>query len=101
MTLISLHKSLLTHPFSSSFAPVYKFAPELDSLAFKIANQARDIWHAGDAPWRKRTAYLNYAAGDETAEQLYGYESWRLERLRALKKKYDPNGKLVFFNPFN
>ncbi|KAI4212331.1 MAG: hypothetical protein LQ351_004901 [Letrouitia transgressa] len=84
-----------------SFAPVYKFAPELDSLAFKIANQARDIWHAGDAPWRKRTAYLNYAAGDETAEQLYGYESWRLERLRALKKKYDPNGKLVFFNPFN
>ena len=83
----------------SAFDPVYPFNPAHDSLAYEIANKARDIWHAGDAPWRKRTAYLNYAAGDETVEQLYGHESWRLEKLRALKKKYDPKGKFGFYNP--
>lgn len=34
--------------------------------------------------------YQNYAHGDEPLESLYGYEAWRLERLRALKRKYDP-----------
>jgi hypothetical protein len=35
-------------------------------------------------------AYVNYARGDENPEALYGYEKWRLERLRALKRKFDP-----------
>ncbi len=37
--------------------------------------------------------YQNYAHGDEPLEALYGYEAWRLERLRALKRKYDPLNK--------
>ena len=30
---------------------------------------------------------------------LYGYEPWRLEKLRGLKKVYDPKGKFNFYNP--
>jgi FAD/FMN-containing dehydrogenase len=44
-------------------------------------------------------AYVNYAYGDEGAEALYGYEPWRLERLRALKAQYDPHGKFDYYNP--
>ena len=32
-------------------------------------------------------------------ETIYGYEPWRLEKLRSLKKKYDPNGQFDYFNP--
>ena len=33
-------------------------------------------------------AYVNYAHGDETEEDWYGHESWRIHRLTTLKKKY-------------
>ncbi|KAK7932021.1 hypothetical protein PG985_002733 [Apiospora marii] len=42
--------------------------------------------------------YMNYAHGDEPLEAMYGYEPWRLERLRKLKARYDPHG---YFNHFN
>ncbi|KAI5855067.1 hypothetical protein GGS23DRAFT_618979 [Durotheca rogersii] len=46
----------------------------------------------------KQYVYMNYAHGDEPLESMYGYEPWRLERLRKLKGKYDPHG---FFNHYN
>ncbi|KAL8737287.1 MAG: hypothetical protein Q9181_001841 [Wetmoreana brouardii] len=82
-----------------SFAAGYARSIASDALALDFGNQARRIWHAGDTPGRNVTAYLNYANGDETVEALYGYESWRLDRLRGLKKKYDPYNKSRFFNP--
>ncbi|KAL8714690.1 MAG: hypothetical protein Q9225_006538 [Loekoesia sp. 1 TL-2023] len=84
-----------------SFAPVYAPSKVSDAIAFDFADRARQIWHAGDTPGRGITAYLNYANGDETTEALYGYESWRLERLRALKKQYDPYNKFRFYNPIH
>ncbi|KAL8703191.1 MAG: hypothetical protein Q9201_003610 [Fulgogasparrea decipioides] len=84
-----------------SFAPVYARSTASDALALDFANQARRIWHAGDTPGRNVTAYLNYANGDESVEALYGYESWRLDRLRGLKKIYDPYNKFRFFNPIH
>ncbi|GME25721.1 FAD linked oxidase [Neofusicoccum parvum] len=48
--------------------------------------------------------YVNY--GNTTAtvrdpvEALYGYEPWRLEKLRALKMKYDPDGMFSWYQPF-
>lgn len=48
---------------------------------------------------RKLRAYVNYANGDETEQALYGYVPWRLRRLRALKKKYDPFGRFNFYGP--
>ncbi|KAL8947996.1 MAG: hypothetical protein Q9222_005778 [Ikaeria aurantiellina] len=82
-----------------SFAPVYPPSAASDAIATDFSNKARDLWHAGDTPGRKRTTYPNYANGDETLESVYGYESWRLERLRGLKNKYDPHNRFRFYNP--
>lgn len=46
-------------------------------------------------------AYVNYAHGDETLEEVYGYEAWRVARLRALKEKYDPLGRFGFYAPIS
>ncbi|RYP28803.1 hypothetical protein DL768_011224 [Monosporascus sp. mg162] len=66
-----------------------------------------DAWVRG---WRERlidpehsgydqqATYVNYGHGDESLEAMYGYEPWRLERLRNLKRRYDPHG---FFNHYN
>jgi hypothetical protein len=43
--------------------------------------------------------YMNYAHGDETLQELYGYEPWRLARLEALKSKYDPYRRFDFYSP--
>lgn len=44
-------------------------------------------------------AYVNYAYGDESTESIYGYEEWRLEKLRALKKEWDPRGVFRWYHP--
>ncbi|KAL9596385.1 MAG: hypothetical protein Q9219_005820 [cf. Caloplaca sp. 3 TL-2023] len=82
-----------------SFSPVYPPSKSSDKIALDYGNKVRDIWRAGDIPGRPFTAYPNYAAGDEPVEALYGYESWRLERLRALKQQYDPHNSFRFYNP--
>ncbi|KAI0390143.1 hypothetical protein F5Y17DRAFT_82978 [Xylariaceae sp. FL0594] len=43
--------------------------------------------------------YLNYAHGDEPLQAMYGYEPWRLDKLRTLKAKYDPHAFFSHFNP--
>lgn len=45
-------------------------------------------------------SYVNYAYGNEGPEAWYGYEPWRLEKLRALKAEYDPEGRFSFYAPF-
>ena len=52
-------------------------------------------------PARPLSAYINYAHGDEPLEAIYGYEPWRLERLRSLKKQYDPDFRFKFYNPIS
>ncbi|KAL1605077.1 hypothetical protein SLS60_004620 [Paraconiothyrium brasiliense] len=49
----------------------------------------KDEWHA----------YVNYAAGDEEVEEVYGRERWRVEKLRELKWRWDPCNRLRFFAP--
>lgn len=41
--------------------------------------------------------YVNYANGDESQEAVFGYDPWRLQRLRDLKKRYDPLGRFNFY----
>ncbi|KAG4431573.1 FAD-linked oxidoreductase alt4 [Cadophora sp. M221] len=47
--------------------------------------------------------YVNYGNTTSTmkdpAEALYGYESWRLEKLRSLKGKYDPENVFRWYQP--
>lgn len=47
--------------------------------------------------------YVNYGNTTSTMpdlpEALYGYEPWRLERLRDLKKLYDPGNVFRWYQP--
>ncbi|RYP14179.1 hypothetical protein DL765_006540 [Monosporascus sp. GIB2] len=45
--------------------------------------------------------YVNYGHGSkDPPEALYGYEPWRLEKLRRIKKEYDPEGWFNGYQPF-
>lgn len=50
---------------------------------------------------KKLYAYVNYARGDEGLEAIYGYDHWRLEKLRRLKQAWDPKGRMDFYNPIS
>ena len=64
------------------------------------AERIREALNRGvDASKKKRHTYVNYAFGDESLGQLYGYEQWRQEKLKALKKAYDPNNAFGFYVP--
>jgi FAD/FMN-containing dehydrogenase len=65
--------------------------------AYLYGRQIRDALFAGSG-LKRVSAYVNYAYGDETTEQIYG-EGWRLEKLRKLKREYDPFGRFNFYNP--
>ncbi|KAK3948167.1 hypothetical protein QBC32DRAFT_408795 [Pseudoneurospora amorphoporcata] len=71
---------------------------ELEKAALKWTTEIVDQWNAGQ-PSRKPTTYVNYANGGKSLESIYGYESWRLKRLRGLKAKYDPFNRFRFYNP--
>ncbi|KAI1489089.1 hypothetical protein F5X96DRAFT_642522 [Biscogniauxia mediterranea] len=62
--------------------------------------EAWDLWNAGQ-PDRQPQTYVNYAEGHdyETLESIYGYDSWRLDRLRSLKAAYDPDNRFRYFVP--
>lgn len=70
----------------------------LKDMAKKWASESVDLWNSGQ-PERRPTTYVNYAAGHESLESMYGYEPWRLERLRHLKAYYDPKNKFAYYNP--
>jgi hypothetical protein len=48
----------------------------------------------------KRHTYVNYAMGEETKQQIYGYD-WRVEKLANLKREWDPENRFGYFNPVN
>lgn len=82
-------------------APLISYAPvgdALDQQAAELGSQLRDILHQGSGR-NELHAYVNYAFGDETPKDWYGSESWRQERLRSLKNKYDPEGRFSFYAP--
>ncbi|KAL9018643.1 MAG: hypothetical protein Q9185_004054 [Variospora sp. 1 TL-2023] len=82
-----------------SFTVFYPPSPSNDAAALKYGSQARRIWTEGETPARKLSVHTNFAFGYETLQQIYGYEPWRLERLLALKKEWDPRGRFAFYNP--
>jgi hypothetical protein len=47
--------------------------------------------------------YMNYGHGTsilDPPEALYGYEPWRLQKLRKLKQVYDPENCFRWYQPF-
>jgi hypothetical protein len=73
------------------------FDPSLDDEAVQAGQQLRALALEGKSG--PLNAYVNYAHGDETNEDWYGHESWRIQRLQGLKKKYDPHNKLSYYAP--
>jgi hypothetical protein len=75
----------------------YEKNASMDATAWEISSKIRDALLDGTG--KKLEAYVNYARGDESVEEVYGFEPWRLEKLRRLKREYDPYGKFNFFAP--
>ncbi|KAF2121391.1 hypothetical protein BDV96DRAFT_609480 [Lophiotrema nucula] len=68
----------------------------IDELAFKYGKEIKQI--LVDGAGGKTHAYVNYAYGHESLEEIYG-EPWRLEKLRKLKSIYDPENRFRFYAP--
>ncbi|KAL8766522.1 MAG: hypothetical protein Q9209_006738 [Squamulea sp. 1 TL-2023] len=68
-------------------------------------SQTVDTWTSGVRAQMQRTSgydklhvYQNYGHA-EPPQAFYGYEAWRLPRLRALKRKYDPLNIFGAYHP--
>ena len=87
------------YPYRVFFSEVPEGSDLLDA-AETWAKETWDIWNAGQ-PSRPPKTYVNYAQGHdyETLESIYGYEPWRLHRLRSLKATYDPENRFRFYVP--
>lgn len=70
-----------------------------DSEAVKLGKDMQRILADGAGEGKGLDAYVNYAFGDEGMETWYGREEWRLEKLRALKRNWDPEGKFGWYCP--
>lgn len=72
--------------------------PELDDTAIGFGKDLRHILYEGSQREELHT-YVNYAYGDETKQNWYGYEERRQDRLSALKERYDPERKFGYYAP--
>jgi hypothetical protein len=82
-------------------APLITYTPdgsERDAAAEQLGDQLRQVLHEASGLANVR-AYVNYAYGNEGPEGWYGSDSWRQDRLRSLKAKYDPDNRISFFAP--
>ncbi|KAK1691064.1 hypothetical protein BDP55DRAFT_724625 [Colletotrichum godetiae] len=78
---------------------MYKPNASLDALAQEYGEKLRGhLLDASHEPEHLR-AYVNYAHGIESLEAVYGWDEWRLEKLRELKAKWDPQNRMRFYNP--
>lgn len=71
----------------------------LDELAIKSGNEIKRILVDGAKAKGGSRSYVNYANGGESLEEMYGPEEWRLQKLRRLKRAYDPENKFQFYAP--
>lgn len=70
----------------------------IDTTVVKSGEELRQILlDANKSP--ELHTYVDYAHGVEGHQEIHGYEDWRLDRLKAPKAKYDPNGKFNSYVP--
>lgn len=74
------------------------FDHKQNRAAEEFGDALREIFRKGSGR-EEVQSYVNYGYGSEKPESFYGYEPWRLEKLRGLKKKYDPHGRFGFNAP--
>ena len=87
-------------PSSSFGTGVFERMPAPGNDAAMLAMENAVSRRSSPKPGRDEFhAYVNYAFGTETNEEMYGYEQWRQDRLLALKDKYDPQRRFSFYAP--
>lgn len=83
-------------------SPLISYSPANDtkliSQAKDLGSKLRNILFEGSGS-NQLHAYVNYAYGDETQQEWYGYDDWRQSKLHQLKDQYDPDGEFSFFAP--
>lgn len=70
----------------------------LDGPAAEWLRGSAEVLHA-QSGFAKPAVYMNYANGWEGTGASYGYEEWRVEKLRELKRRWDPEGMFSAFHP--
>ncbi|KAL9619036.1 MAG: hypothetical protein Q9160_006291 [Pyrenula sp. 1 TL-2023] len=80
-------------------SPLLAYPPGNETMDREVEGFGRRIREAMQNGVGDLVSYVNYAHGDEGNEAVYGYERWRMERLRGLKKRYDPEMRFRFFEP--
>lgn len=73
------------------------FDSSLDDEAVAAGRELREI--ALEFKPGPLNAYVNYAHGDESEEDWYGHDGWRIQKLAGLKRKYDPHNRLIYYAP--
>jgi hypothetical protein len=67
--------------------------------AYAYTRTMRDALYTGvDKSNKKRHCYVNYANGEESKPEMYGYDA-RLTKLAKLKGEWDPKNRFGFYNP--
>ncbi|KAK9425003.1 hypothetical protein SUNI508_13254 [Seiridium unicorne] len=82
-------------------SPVMRSSPpdtEAAQAAAKLRNELRSIFYEASGQ-TKLHAYVNYAFGNESKQNWYGYEQWRQDKLLAMKKKHDHQRKFSLYAP--
>ncbi|TVY85094.1 FAD-linked oxidoreductase azaG [Lachnellula suecica] len=77
------------------------YAPNsaIDPIAQSFGKRLRQYLLDGSEDPAHLHAYVNYADGDESLPAVYGWEGWRLEKLRKLKALWDPNDSMRYYVP--
>lgn len=70
----------------------------LDAVVDEWLRHATGILHATGG-FATPAVYVNHAQGDEGLAAVYGDEEWRLQKLKALKRRYDPKGVFNAYHP--
>ncbi|OLN87860.1 6-hydroxy-D-nicotine oxidase 1 [Colletotrichum chlorophyti] len=78
---------------------MYKPNASLDAVAQDHGERLRGHLLKGSEDPDRLRAYVNYAHGKESLEAVYGWDEWRLEKLKRLKEKWDPENRMRFYNP--
>lgn len=77
----------------------YKPNSTIDPIAQEYGLRLRKyLLEGSDDPAHLR-AYVNYAHGTERLEEVYGWDEWRLQKLRSLKAQWDPENRMRYYMP--
>ncbi|KAK8086706.1 FAD-linked oxidoreductase azaL [Apiospora phragmitis] len=78
---------------------MYKPKPAIDQVAQAYGSRLRGYLLEGSEDPQHLRAYVNYAHGTESLQEMYGWEEWRLEKLKSLKGQWDPDNRRRYYAP--